>query len=1362
MRRTPATLFAILLITGLAMVASSPGPCQSERKPTVPITVTPTTEGIAATPATEETDTPEPSPAPSPIPTTATPSSNRTTPGPTTESPAPASIPTEKAERPTPEATASQPPGPEGLEELLAAIADLPQEEQDCIPEEILSGTVNPNPTKIQTREYSRTLEETVEHAHVLKETVACLSDESVTRLMLAPITENRETGKPVPQEFKECLVKSNSASLLRKATEADTEGNHFIDGIYAAVTGTVANMSQCRNADDEENWTQDERNMMDLVTCFIRTPDEAMEFVDLVIADDQEKLEEMEDRAEECEERLPTPTPSPMEIINCTQEQREQGLPCRDYDDHIETTDPPGICERTPEVQQAIIETLKMGSCRLITEYELHRIRNLPEIRPRELKAGDFAGLTNLDELTVTMQPPEGTGAVVPNGTFSGSRIKNLRIGSEENADSHIDLFYSSALKGAHVESLTVFLAPGESLYDEGGRLYGYKVPGQIPSQLPESLRHISVRGDLRAMGWKILQTLPNLETLSLTHNQGQSQEETEEPVVIFPPEDTFTGNRWLRGVELKYDQSPGVKVTYRIAPALFAKNRLLARVFIANPDLRWLRRENLLIQFHPDSTARTLAAETGADTWEYWRNGKDLQLPAEPPEQPDARPTPTPLPEETTPTPTPPTEETPAAATPIPGMAPERTTDLPTDPRCTNGTVIWNHYNLPGLVQDCTVLLAAKDDMDPDGALNWNGDTPIKEWQGVETEGVAQRVKTLDLHHKGLTGTISPRLGELEWLRRLILSFNKLTGEIPRELMKLDRLETLKLQFNSLTGEIPGNMDQLSSLRYLELGENQITGRIPPVLAGIPGIQKIHLGHNKLEGPIPKELGSAEELQILAVQDNQLTGGIPPELGNLDKLHTLQVSGNKLGGRIPPELGNMAALSSLGLEEADLEGEIPPEILRTGNLFYLNIAGNRLTGTIPMEVEELRKLSLLKVENNDLSGEIPEGVKYLNNLTSLRAGGNRLTGCMPVNPDKTRTDGEMEICPVGNPTEKPLTDSCSNGMAVPSPEQYPGLVKDCMTLLAVQDRLKAETLLEWNTGLPVWWWKKVTVSGRPPRVVEVQLSSYRADERVSRTVHPDGTVVFVIHEEEPPPAGPVPPELFDLDGLERLAIGGNRLTGPIPKGVGNLSRLEHLYMADNELTGPIPRELGRLENLEWLGLQINRFSGEIPDELGDLPKLENLHLGQNQLTGQIPRSLSKRRFTHITLSGNQFSGCLPTGLKEAKYHDLSTSGFRTLPSCEPVFTQESYDLRMTGSIHTGAEVGVVAAAPWDTGDQVTYAITDGNEDSLFRIKASTGTITLARAKTVRDKDGYTIAVEATDGYGQKATATVNVSLAG
>ena len=70
-----------------------------------------------------------------------------------------------------------------------------------------------------------------------------------------------------------------------------------------------------------------------------------------------------------------------------------------------IPTPTRPGICGRTPEVQQAIIEKLRIASCRLITEHELYRIRGLPEIRAPELRAGDFTGLVNLNSLSVPIK---------------------------------------------------------------------------------------------------------------------------------------------------------------------------------------------------------------------------------------------------------------------------------------------------------------------------------------------------------------------------------------------------------------------------------------------------------------------------------------------------------------------------------------------------------------------------------------------------------------------------------------------------------------------------------------------------------------------------------------------------------------------------------------------------------------------------------------------------------------------------------------------------------------------------------------------------------------------------------------------
>ena len=98
-----------------------------------------------------------------------------------------------------------------------------------------------------------------------------------------------------------------------------------------------------------------------------------------------------------------------------------------------------PGICGRTPEIQQALIETLKIASCRLITEHELYRIRDLPDIRAPELRAGDFSGLVNLDSLSVQVRTLERLNPpVIPAGAFTGSRIKQLALSASSDSDTH------------------------------------------------------------------------------------------------------------------------------------------------------------------------------------------------------------------------------------------------------------------------------------------------------------------------------------------------------------------------------------------------------------------------------------------------------------------------------------------------------------------------------------------------------------------------------------------------------------------------------------------------------------------------------------------------------------------------------------------------------------------------------------------------------------------------------------------------------------------------------------------------------------------------------------------------------------
>ncbi len=89
------------------------------------------------------------------------------------------------------------------------------------------------------------------------------------------------------------------------------------------------------------------------------------------------------------------------------------------------------------------------------------------------------------------------------------------------------------------------------------------------------------------------------------------------------------------------------------------------------------------------------------------------------------------------------------------------------------------------PSLAPDCTVLLAARDALAGDGALNWSAAVPVTEWDGVTVSGTPWRVRGLDLRDRGLTGTIPPELGSLPpTLAVVYLAGNAFTGCVPERL--------------------------------------------------------------------------------------------------------------------------------------------------------------------------------------------------------------------------------------------------------------------------------------------------------------------------------------------------------------------------------------------------------------------------------------------------------------------------------------------------------------------------------------------------------------------------------------------------
>ena len=470
------------------------------------------------------------------------------------------------------------------------------------------------------------------------------------------------------------------------------------------------------------------------------------------------------------------------------------------------------------------------------------------------------------------------------------------------------------------------------------------------------------------------------------------------------------------------------------------------------------------------------------------------------------------------------------------------------------------------------------------------------------------------------------------------------------------------------------------------LRLSSQGIVGTIPSELGSLANLQSLSLSENRLTGGIPKELGSLANLLSLSLSENQLTGEIPKELGSLANLQYLSLSENRLTGGIPKELGSLANLLSLSLSENQLTGEIPKELGSLANLQYLSLSENRLTGGIPKELGSLANLQSLSLSENRLTGEIPTEMGNLSNLLELYLRGNLLTGCVP---DGLRDVPNNDFSRLGLPFC--IEVACAE---VNDGANNPGLVSDCIALLAARDVLAGTATLNWSTDTPIADWSGVVLDVTPGRVTELRLSDLGLD-------------------------GKIPTELGSLANLLSLDLSDNRLTGVIPNELGDLSNLQELYLGGNGLAGCVPDELrdvqdNDLERLglpfcsehpcvsggavvditnpgllsdcetllaardtlagtatlnwaadtpirEWNGLTVDRvqqrvtvlilggkgLTGEIPKELGNVTNLQFLHFNNNQLTGVIPTELGNlANLQTLFLSSNQLTGEIPSEL--------------------------------------------------------------------------------------------------------------------
>ncbi|TYH74832.1 hypothetical protein ES332_D05G430600v1 [Gossypium tomentosum] len=523
-----------------------------------------------------------------------------------------------------------------------------------------------------------------------------------------------------------------------------------------------------------------------------------------------------------------------------------------------------------------------------------------------------------------------------------------------------------------------------------------------------------------------------------------------------------------------------------------------------------------------------------------------------------------------------------------------------------------------------------------------SWNSSTHYCQWNGVTCGRKHQRVTKLELQYLKLSGSLSPYIGNLSFLKELNLVGNNFYNQIPQEIGYLRRLETLELINNSISGEIPSNLSACSKLAIVDMRGNQLTGEIPASLGLLSNLKLLRLSNNSLRGRIPPSLGNLSSLQVFAFAMNGLTGIIPEALGQLTNLSLFTISSNAISGIVPLAMFNLSNIRVFDIGLNKIQCTLHSDLaINMPYVDFFSIGLNQISGQIPVSLSNCSNLNILQFNDNRLSGNVPP-LEKLDKLYKLYMGTNHLGH---------GREGDLNfLCTLVNNTELGIVYISRNNFGGAFPECIGNFSRTLLHLRMEQNKI----------------WGRIPDGIR--NLINLEWLATSQNQL----------------------SGPIP---FDIGRLQKLRIflaDGNFLFGTIPHCIGNLTMLTELALDVNNLHGNIPSSLANCQNLVSLGLSYNNLSGSIPDEVlgisslsitldlsanyltGDLPvaveKLQNLgefHVSKNRLSGSLPNSLgSCLRLEKLFLDGNVFEGPIPAslsslrGLVELDVSDNNLSG--------------------------------------------------------------------------------------------------------
>ncbi|XP_052478296.1 probable LRR receptor-like serine/threonine-protein kinase At3g47570 [Gossypium raimondii] len=481
-----------------------------------------------------------------------------------------------------------------------------------------------------------------------------------------------------------------------------------------------------------------------------------------------------------------------------------------------------------------------------------------------------------------------------------------------------------------------------------------------------------------------------------------------------------------------------------------------------------------------------------------------------------------------------------------------------------------------------------------------SWNSSIHHCQWIGVTCGRKHRRVTKLKLRILKLSGSLSPYIGNLSFLRELDLVGNSFYNQIPQEIGGLRRLEALDLTNNSVSGEIPSNLSACSKLIFVYMSGNQLTGEIPSVLGLLSNLKELGFSRNSLKGNIPSSLGNLSSLEELRLSENALSGIIPEALGQLRNLSLFTVFENAISGIVPVAMFNLSNIRAFDIGVNKIQGTLHSDLeINMPHVEFFSVADNQIYGQIPISVSNATNLNVLQFNGNRFNGNVPS-LEKLDKLFNLELGENHLG---------EGREGDLNfLCTLVNNTKLEYLAIGKN--------KFGGEFPKCISNFS--SNLRGLGM----GGNNIW--------GRIP-------------DSIGNFINLEGLSISVNQL-----SGPIPFNIGRLQKLKEFSALNNSLSGTIPHSIGNLIELTELDLSFNNLQGSIPSGLGNCKKLLQMDLSSNNLSGPIPPEVLGLPSLSIvLNLSSNDLTGELSVEVEKlKNLGELDVSQNRLSGLLPKNL--------------------------------------------------------------------------------------------------------------------